>query len=40
MAKNWDRYSRQGIDLAHKATSFGFSAAKAGTRLGVSNEVR
>ncbi|KAH9483004.1 Diacylglycerol lipase-beta [Psilocybe cubensis] len=36
MAKNWDTYSRQGIDLAHSASSFGFSAAKAGTRLGFS----
>ncbi|CAA7259566.1 unnamed protein product [Cyclocybe aegerita] len=33
---NWDRYSRQGIDLAHTATSFSFSAAKLGTRLGFS----
>ncbi|KAF8898150.1 hypothetical protein CPB84DRAFT_1709834 [Gymnopilus junonius] len=36
MARNWDRYSRQGIDLAHTVTSFGFSAAKSGTRLGFS----
>ncbi|PPQ81087.1 hypothetical protein CVT25_014550 [Psilocybe cyanescens] len=36
MAKNWDTYSRQGIDLAHTVSSFGFSAAKAGTRLGFS----
>ncbi|KAF9558240.1 alpha/beta-hydrolase [Agrocybe pediades] len=36
MARNWDRYSRQGIDLAHTASSFGFSAAKASTRLGFS----
>lgn len=35
MAKTWDIYSRQGIDIAHKATSFGFSAVKTGTRLGV-----
>ncbi|KDR74509.1 hypothetical protein GALMADRAFT_250502 [Galerina marginata CBS 339.88] len=36
MARNWDRYGRQGIDLAHTATSFGFSAAKTGTRIGFS----
>ncbi|KAF8169501.1 hypothetical protein BJ912DRAFT_999603 [Pholiota molesta] len=36
MAKTWDIYSRQGIDIAHKATSFGFSAVKTGTRLGFS----
>ncbi|KAF8966422.1 hypothetical protein BDZ97DRAFT_682787 [Flammula alnicola] len=36
MARNWDRYSRHGIDLAYTATSFGFSAAKIGTRLGFS----
>ncbi|KIM45786.1 hypothetical protein M413DRAFT_440826 [Hebeloma cylindrosporum] len=36
MARNWDRYSRQGIDFAFSATSFGFSAAKLSTRLGFS----
>ncbi|PPQ68657.1 hypothetical protein CVT24_005388 [Panaeolus cyanescens] len=36
MAKNWDRYSRQGIDLAHTATSVGFSVVKFGTRFGFS----
>ncbi|KAF9004698.1 hypothetical protein BDQ17DRAFT_1399534 [Cyathus striatus] len=36
MAQNWDRYTRQGIDLAHSASSIGFSAAKIGTRLGFS----
>jgi hypothetical protein len=35
MARNWDRYSRQGIDLAFTATSLGFSAAKTSTKLGV-----
>ncbi|KAF9526319.1 hypothetical protein CPB83DRAFT_795112 [Crepidotus variabilis] len=36
MAKNWDIYSRQGIDLAHTVTSVGFQAAKVGTKLGFS----
>lgn len=36
MMKNWDTYGRQGIDLASAATSFGFSAVKIGTKLGVS----
>jgi sn1-specific diacylglycerol lipase len=35
MARNWDRYSRQGIDFAFGATSFGLSAAKISTKLGV-----
>ncbi|KAL0577563.1 GPI inositol deacylase [Marasmius crinis-equi] len=34
MPKNWDTYSRQGLDLASAAASFGFSAAKTGTKLG------
>ncbi|KAF9268403.1 alpha/beta-hydrolase [Marasmius fiardii PR-910] len=34
MVKNWDTYSRQGLDLASAAASFGFSAAKTGTKLG------
>ncbi|ESK93113.1 lipase class 3 [Moniliophthora roreri MCA 2997] len=34
MVSNWDTYSRQGLDLASSAASFGFSAAKFGTRLG------
>ncbi|KAG7096493.1 hypothetical protein E1B28_003923 [Marasmius oreades] len=34
MIKNWDTYSRQGLDLASAAASFGFSAAKTGTKLG------
>lgn len=33
---NWDRYGRQGVDLALSASSFGFFAAKYSTRLGVS----
>ena len=32
---NWDYYGRWGIDLASSTTSFGFKAAKTGTRLGV-----
>lgn len=35
MAASWDSYGRQGIDIAHKVSSFGFSAAKFGTKLGV-----
>ncbi|KAE9399150.1 hypothetical protein BT96DRAFT_1104199 [Gymnopus androsaceus JB14] len=34
MVKNWDTYSRQGLDLAQSAASVGFSAAKTGTKLG------
>ncbi|KAK7051324.1 hypothetical protein VNI00_004824 [Paramarasmius palmivorus] len=34
MVRNWDTYSRQGLDLASSAASFGFSAAKTGTKLG------
>ncbi|THV00540.1 alpha/beta-hydrolase, partial [Dendrothele bispora CBS 962.96] len=34
MVKSWDIYSRQTIDLASSATSFGFGAAKACTKLG------
>lgn len=34
-SKNWDAYGRQGVDLASAAASFGFTAAKVGTRLGV-----
>jgi hypothetical protein len=34
MAKAWDTYSRQTIDLASYATSLGFSAVKTGTKLG------
>ena len=40
MAKNWDSYSRQGIDLAHFVSSVGFGAAKFGTRIGVSGLVQ
>jgi hypothetical protein len=36
MARGWDAYSRQGLDIASAATSIGFSVAKSGTRLGVS----
>ncbi|KAF8164901.1 hypothetical protein B0H34DRAFT_687065 [Crassisporium funariophilum] len=36
MAKNWDTYSRQVVDFAHTTSTFGFSAAKTGTRLGFS----
>lgn len=39
MMKNWDTYGRQGIDLASAATSFGFSAVKIGTKLGVSGSL-
>ncbi|GBE78954.1 alpha/beta-hydrolase [Sparassis crispa] len=34
MSSNWNRYTVAGLDLASTATSFGFSAAKAGTKLG------
>ncbi|KAF5346921.1 hypothetical protein D9758_010091 [Tetrapyrgos nigripes] len=34
MVKNWDVYSRQTLDLASSATSFGFGAAKACTKFG------
>lgn len=37
MARNWDRYGRQSIDVAHAVASVGFSAAKLGTKLGVSS---
>lgn len=30
-----DRYGRYTVDIASTASSFGFAAAKAGTRLGV-----
>lgn len=33
---NWDSYTRQGLDMASSAVALGFTAAKAGTRLGVS----
>ncbi|KAF8871434.1 hypothetical protein CPB85DRAFT_1445570 [Mucidula mucida] len=33
---NWDSYSRQSLDFASSAAALGFSAAKAGTRLGFS----
>jgi hypothetical protein len=36
MVKNWHTYSRQGLDFASAASSFGFSAVKSGTRLVVS----
>ncbi|KAF8351089.1 hypothetical protein F5887DRAFT_1125059 [Amanita rubescens] len=36
MARGWDAYSRQGLDIASTATSIGFSVAKSGTRLGFS----
>ena len=38
MAKSWgwDSYGRKGLDIAHSASTLGFSAAKVGTRLGVS----
>ena len=36
MAKNWDSYGRMGLDIAHSASTLGFSAAKVSTRLGVS----
>jgi hypothetical protein len=32
----WDSYGRKGLDIAHSASTFGFSAAKVSTRLGVS----
>jgi sn1-specific diacylglycerol lipase len=34
MAKAWDTYTRQGIDLASYASSLTFSAVKTGTKLG------
>ncbi|KAF8239461.1 alpha/beta-hydrolase [Tricholoma matsutake] len=34
MVKSWDTYSRQGLDIASVATSFGFSAVKSTTKLG------
>ncbi|KAI0772559.1 alpha/beta-hydrolase [Trametes elegans] len=37
MLSNWDRYGRLGLDLASTATTLGFSAAKACTKLGVRN---
>jgi hypothetical protein len=38
MAKSWswDSYGRKGLDIVHSASTFGFSAAKVSTRLGVS----
>lgn len=33
---SWDSYGRKGLDIAHSASAFGFSAAKVSTRLGVS----
>ena len=38
MAKSWswDSYGRKGLDIAHSASTLGFSAAKVSTRLGVS----
>ncbi|KAK2462270.1 hypothetical protein APHAL10511_005576 [Amanita phalloides] len=36
MARGWDDYSRQGLDIASATTSIGFSLAKSGTRLGFS----
>lgn len=39
MARNWDRISRKGLDIALAATSLGFHAAKFSTRLGVSGEI-
>ncbi|KAG2014040.1 hypothetical protein CC2G_010891 [Coprinopsis cinerea AmutBmut pab1-1] len=36
MARNWDKYSRQGLDIALAASSIGFQAAKLGTRVGFS----
>ena len=35
MLKKWDKISRLSLDAASTATSVGFSAAKAGTKLGV-----
>lgn len=35
MARHWDSYTRNGLDLALGVSSVGFQAAKAGTRLGV-----
>lgn len=37
MVKNWDTYTRQGLDLVSSAASIGFSVAKTGTKIGVSN---
>ncbi|KAF6762506.1 hypothetical protein DFP72DRAFT_559729 [Ephemerocybe angulata] len=37
MAKYWDHYSRNGLDIALGVSSVGFQAAKAGTRFGVSH---
>ncbi|KAJ4471992.1 hypothetical protein J3R30DRAFT_3522460 [Lentinula aciculospora] len=34
MVKNWDTYTRQGLDLASSAASIGFTVAKTGTKLG------
>jgi sn1-specific diacylglycerol lipase len=34
MPKNWDEYSRQGLDFASAATALGFTAVKSTTRLG------
>jgi hypothetical protein len=36
MVKTWDTYSRQALDLASAATSFGFNAVKSTTKLTVS----
>ena len=35
MMEKWDKYSRISLDAAATATAIGFSAAKAGTKLGV-----
>jgi hypothetical protein len=37
MVKDWDRYGRKGLDIAHSASTLGFSVAKVSTRLGVSS---
>ncbi|KAJ3928749.1 MAG: hypothetical protein NXY57DRAFT_901446 [Lentinula lateritia] len=34
MVKNWDTYTRQGLDLVSSAASIGFSVAKTGTKIG------
>lgn len=38
MVKGWDTYSRQGLDIASTASSFGFHLVKSSTKLGVSSQ--
>lgn len=35
MIRNWDFYTRKGLDLASATTELGFAAVKTGTKLGV-----